>query len=32
MQLLANENFPLVSVQLLRQVGYDIALALAYGR
>ncbi len=25
MQLLANENFPLVSVQLLRQVGYGIA-------
>jgi predicted nuclease of predicted toxin-antitoxin system len=25
MQLLANENFPLVSVQLLRQAGYDIA-------
>ena len=25
MQLLANENFPLVSVQLLRQANYDIA-------
>ena len=25
MQLLANENFPLVSVQLLRQSGSDIA-------
>ncbi len=25
MQLLANENFPLVSVQLLRQAGYEIA-------
>jgi predicted nuclease of predicted toxin-antitoxin system len=25
MQFLANENFPLVSVQLLRQAGYEIA-------
>jgi predicted nuclease of predicted toxin-antitoxin system len=25
MQLLANENFPLVSVQLLRQANYDVA-------
>ena len=25
MRLLANENFPLVSVQLLRQAGFDIA-------
>jgi uncharacterized protein with PIN domain len=25
MQLIANKNFPLVSVRLLRQVGYDIA-------
>ncbi len=25
MQLLANENFPLVSVHLLRQANYDIA-------
>jgi predicted nuclease of predicted toxin-antitoxin system len=25
MQLLANENFPLVSVKLLRQAGYEVA-------
>jgi hypothetical protein len=25
MQLLANENFPLISVHLLRQANYDIA-------
>ncbi len=25
MRLLANENFPLLSVKLIRQTGYDIA-------
>jgi predicted nuclease of predicted toxin-antitoxin system len=28
MQLLANENFPLLSVKLLRQAGYDVAAVI----